>query len=181
MGLDMYLKAKIYLGKYFGNGLFKKANEVRKLFPEMYKSGNLDSVDVKFEVGYWRKANHIHNWFVQNVQNGKDECDPYYVSRKQLEELRDTCKDVINSLKDSKTKEVKIKVGFSKGKDIYDKIKVFKNTELANSKLPAKEGFFFGSTKYNKWYLKDLQHTIKIINKCLKLPNDWDFEYRSSW
>ena len=26
------------------------------------------------EVGYWRKANAIHGWFVRNVQNGKDDC-----------------------------------------------------------------------------------------------------------
>ena len=26
-------------------------------------------------VGYWRKQNAIHNWFVENVQDGIDDCD----------------------------------------------------------------------------------------------------------
>lgn len=26
------------------------------------------------EVAYWRKANQIHRWFVQNVQDGADDC-----------------------------------------------------------------------------------------------------------
>ena len=26
------------------------------------------------QVGYWRKANQIHNWFVENVQDGEDDC-----------------------------------------------------------------------------------------------------------
>ena len=39
------------------------------------------------EVGYWRKANHIHRWFVDNVQNGVDECEPHIVTKEKLEEL----------------------------------------------------------------------------------------------
>ena len=26
------------------------------------------------EVAYWRKFNALHNWFVQNCQDGVDEC-----------------------------------------------------------------------------------------------------------
>lgn len=39
------------------------------------------------EVGYWRKANQIHQWFVDNVQGGIDGCDPYIVKKDKLEEL----------------------------------------------------------------------------------------------
>lgn len=27
------------------------------------------------EIGYWRKANHIHKWFVDCVQDGEDDCE----------------------------------------------------------------------------------------------------------
>ena len=150
MGLDMYLKAKKYLSKY--NEKEKIENEkVRKLFPEMFKSGNLESVEVSFEAGYWRKANHIHKWFVDNVQDGEDECNPHYVSRGQLEKLKKACEDVLDHKNESERK------------------------------LPTKSGFFFGGTEYDEHYYSDLKETINIINKCLKLSEDWDFEYRSCW
>ncbi len=37
------------------------------------------------EVGYWRKANQIHNWFVKNVQGGVDDCGYYGVTKEKLE------------------------------------------------------------------------------------------------
>ena len=42
---------------------------------------------VEEEVMYWRKANHIHAWFVKNVQDGIDNCAEYYVSPDNLREL----------------------------------------------------------------------------------------------
>ena len=36
------------------------------------------------EVGYWRKANQIHKWFVDNVQDGVDDCGEYKVTKEQL-------------------------------------------------------------------------------------------------
>ena len=36
---------------------------------------------------YWRKANQIHNWMVNNVQSGNDDCGLYEVSISQILEL----------------------------------------------------------------------------------------------
>ena len=49
-------------------------------------------------VGYWRKANHIHKWFVDNVQDGEDDCREYDVSIEQLHELRNICFDILSKL-----------------------------------------------------------------------------------
>lgn len=35
----------------------------------------------------WRKFNALHNWFVENCQNGIDECQYSFVSKEQLVEL----------------------------------------------------------------------------------------------
>lgn len=40
--------------------------EEAKAFAESYKTISFNSI--WSEVGYWRKANQIHNWFVENVQ-----------------------------------------------------------------------------------------------------------------
>lgn len=46
---------------------------------------------IRFPVGYWRKANAIHSWFVRNCQDGIDECQDTYVDREQLKLLLDAC------------------------------------------------------------------------------------------
>ena len=46
-------------------------------------------VHVEVTCAYWRKANQIHAWFVDNVQGGNDNCGEYYVSHEKLKELLD--------------------------------------------------------------------------------------------
>ncbi len=103
------------------------------------------------EVGYWRKANQIHKWFVDNIQNGNDNCGNYWVGSETLKELLDVCK------------------------------KVQADHSLAESLLPSASGFFFGGTEYDEWYFNDIDNTIKIIEECLADDGGDDFEYSSSW
>ena len=109
------------------------------------------------EIGYWRKANHIHKWFVEHVQDGEDDCEKYEVTKSNLLDLKAVCEEVLNL----------------KGKD-EGKIE-----EL----LPTQGGFFFGDTTYDEYYFSEVEGTIKIINEVLETT---DFEkelvvYQSSW
>ena len=90
MGLDMYLKGEKYVSEYFDPAL-KEA--VDALLPDSILSGKV--CGIKFRLAYWRKANAIHQWFVNNVQDGTDDCSDYDVSREKLQELVDTCKAVL--------------------------------------------------------------------------------------
>ena len=103
------------------------------------------------EVGYWRKANAIHQWFVNNVQGGEDECNLHSVSREHMLELKDLCTRVIE------------------------------NPALASELLPTSAGFFFGSEEYNEYYFHTLRQTITIIDACLAMSSEWEFGYCSSW
>ena len=51
---------------------------------------------IEEEVGYWRKDNHIHQWFVDNVQEGVDDCGKYWVPKEDLMKLKHTCKEVLS-------------------------------------------------------------------------------------
>jgi hypothetical protein len=114
---------------------------------------------VKFTVAYWRKANQVHNWIVQNVQSGEDECRPHYVERSQLEELRTLCLNlIVLHEKGDPTLRAKIK-----------------------ESLPPTEGFFFGSYKIDDSYWYDIRQTLEQLNRVLAMPDDWEFEYQSSW
>ena len=107
---------------------------------------------VSVRVGYWRKANAIHGWFVRNVQGGKDECQDSSVSRESLKELRNLCQKMLDEQL----------VG-------------------AADCLPTKPGFFFGTYEYDDHYRSDLEDMIKIVNLALAMPDEWDFEYHFSW
>lgn len=152
MGLDMYLNKKTYV-KQWNHQLPEEKYEVT-----VTKGGKLVTVIdpskityVEEEVGYWRKANQIHNWFVNNVQDGDDNCSVYCVHKKQLLELKELCKKVL-----------------------ADKTKAY---EL----LPPSEGFFFGSYEIDDFYFKDLEKTIDIITELEKSDDFGEITYQSSW
>ena len=156
MGLDMYLTAKRYMADWVDDSDAEKQTAIQILFPELanlprrYAEGS-PVKEVCVEAGYWRKANAIHDWFVKNVQDGEDECQPHYVSREHLEQLRSLCEQV------------------------------WADPSRAEQLLPTAKGFFFGDTSYDENYLDDLRHTVDIIDRCLTLPDTWSFEYLSSW
>jgi hypothetical protein len=152
MGLDMYL----YKKNYIWQGEWIKPEVRQEVIVK--KDGEVDTSikpeRVKYvieEVGYWRKANQIHQWFVENVQQGEDDCKSYWVSRENLIELLDICKQI----KEDNSK--------------------------AESLLPTQSGFFFGGTEYNEWYFNDINNTIEILEEILSDESADDFEYQSSW
>ena len=94
MGLDMYLSAKRYIWKSDDrdNNVQDKLNEVMK--DDLPEGMRVQEITV--DAMYWRKANAIHGWFVQNCQEGEDDCREYYVDREQIEELRTICKATLD-------------------------------------------------------------------------------------
>lgn len=136
MGLDMYLTKRVYVGGHWKHreatgGIDIKFGEGGKAIKIPAK----DITEVILHVGQWRKANQIHNWFVEKVQKGVDECQQVYVDPAQLEELRDLCKEVL------KTKDASLlepTSGFFFGgtdideyywQDIKDTIKILENID----------------------------------------------------
>jgi hypothetical protein len=116
---------------------------------------------IEEEVAYWRKANAIHAWFVRNVQEGKDDCETYYVSRDQLEVLLDTVNAVLESLR--------VITGNSADADVAEQL------------LPTQPGFFFGDIGYDGWYVRQLEYTSEVLTRLLAEEEIGEFEYQSSW
>jgi hypothetical protein len=96
MGLDMYLRKKTYVKNWEHTPDDQKHQVTVLKGGTTVTSINPDRVSyITEEVGYWRKANQIHRWFVDNVQEGNDDCGSYYVDREKLEELLDLVNDVL--------------------------------------------------------------------------------------
>ena len=153
MGLDMYLTRKTYVKQWSHQTPEEQFEITITKGGKPYDGIDISNVtNIEEEVGYWRKANQIHRWFVENVQNGVDNCGEYSVSKGELEELRNICTEVLND--HSKAEEL----------------------------LPSTSGFFFGNTDYDEWYYNDVEHTIEIIDKIFsESDGNQDIYYSSSW
>jgi hypothetical protein len=145
MGLDMFLTRKTYVG----NKHREPAEMVDVILPKESKSVTFPIAhiirkerisEISEEIGYWRKANAIHKWFVENIQNGEDDCKEYQVSYEQIEKLLKLCKKVL----------------------------LFKSN--AYKYLPTENGFFFGSTDYDNHYFNDIKHTKEICEEIINNP-----------
>jgi len=150
MGLDMYLR-------------------LRKVHPWPNEESYDNAYGCKWKLSEstytvceWRKANAVHQWFVDHVQDGKDDCGRYPVSVDKLKDLRSCCRNAMEC--------------FDEG-----------NIEDAAMFMPTKEGFFFGSTDYDEHYRYDLQQTFDACNNLIRTierpdRKDWlSVEYESSW
>lgn len=159
MGLDMYLYLSKYTAKHFNDK--NKDNfyppELKKL-EEKHLKYNFLSKQEKYQIGYWRKANAIHNFFIEQCARGEDNCQPVYVEFDKLLDLKERCEKVLND--HSKAKEL----------------------------LPTCCGFFFGSEEYDDWYFQDLEYTADLLNDVIEFIRTnnkertyWDCYYEASW
>ena len=190
MGLDMYLEKcnrKAYGFKDVDIDKIKESkpdlyNEIKPYFHERGKYIHWTSIFE--EVGYWRKANAIHKWFVDNVQNEVDDCGRYEVSEEKLRELLNICIKVRDGSKLVKgwiqngtmSKDGRMLPCVEEGEYIED-------PSVAEELLPTQRGFFFGGTDYDEWYMEDIKNTIEILTEVLE-TTDFDREmitYHSSW
>lgn len=113
---------------------------------------NESGILVDIPVGYWRKANQIHGWIVNNCADGVDECQRIYISRAKAEELVTLCKQVLA------------------------------DNRLAEELLPPWSGFFFGTYEIDDWYLGDLEKTIEIFERLFNDDDKFEsIIYQASW
>lgn len=110
-------------------------------------------INIEEEIYSWRKASHIHKFFVDNVQEGVDNCDKYYVEQSVLLDLRNRCELIL------------------------------KDNSVAKNILPTWEGFFFGNTEYDNWYFNEIEDTKTMLDELIKQSwfKDSEFYYSSSW
>ena len=136
---------------------------------------------------YWCKANHIHAWFVDNVQNGYDDCRSYIIEPEKLKELLVVCEKVIegSNLVDGL---IIVSEAWNSKRNIWEAERepgrVIEDPTVANDLLPTREGFFFGNYEYDEFYLDDVYETRDWVERILAdrqsgVPGD--IYYRSSW
>jgi hypothetical protein len=152
MGLDMHLSKRTYVQ----NWDYMEPEERYTITVAGPSAAHIRPERITYieeEVMYWRKANAIHKWFVQNCQNGVDECQETYISRDQVETLLTTLRTIVA------------------------------DPSLAKELLPPTSGFFFGSTELDDWYWDNVKRTIPVLEQLLEDRNAHNFSvhYRAGW
>ena len=161
MGLDMYL--------YTAS---------KELAEEMYKwhveSGYWDDEFDKYHlpygiIAYWRKANNIHKWFVDNIQGGEDDCEIYDASIEDLKDLQQSCKMAILEKDETILPPCD---GFFFGSSEYDEW-MWKDVEYTEEMLAHLIPL-----------LKESKPKGSVFSRDMYIGDDnWDarIQYRSSW
>ena len=100
------------------------------------------------EIMYWRKANQIRQWFVDNTgYDAAANCKEHPVTKERLTQLRDDCLKVIETHKKNK------------------------NHRTSRKLLPSSDGFFFGGTEYDRWYYDEVERTARELTEILRTVN----------
>jgi hypothetical protein len=189
MGLDMYLTKRKYVGAQYEHREVKGSIYITIKGKELPIDFNKVSY-IEEDIGYWRKANQIHDWFVRNYANGEDNCRPIYLELEDLKKLLDVCKKVRKSINLVDGKVIQSYTYNEKGEKVITWMdgKVIEDTSVCEELLPTCNGFFFGDTEYNEWYVEQIDYTIKMLKDVIKeeekmRKNDIynDFYYCASW
>lgn len=180
MGLDQYFMAERSVWPH--EKVEGKVKEIYDATIEIYgdlMDDNQKVAYIKFQAGYLRKANAIHAL----VSNFGDDLTNVYLDEESLESMLKTINETLDIAEVAKGK-IKYGQRFVDGKweDVLQDGEYVKNAEEVAKKMPTMEGFFFGSTEYDEYYLMDLRDAKKIVENCLTLSKQgFDIYYQGSW
>lgn len=191
MGLDMRLEKRNYVKNWSHQKDEEKHTITVKKGGKIVKGIKAERISyIIEEVQYWRKANHIHDWFINNcATDGIDNCTAMYVTHDQLIELRDLCGRIV---REAPLTKGQVKNGYKVEQDKDGKMveipqmedgEVIVNVALCEELLPTTSGFFFGSTDYDQWYYGDCKETHDVLDALLKEEgaDRADYYYEASW
>ena len=157
MGLDMYLIARQNVG-------FREEDPLKTRLADagLMPYRNMVCLGIDYEAMYWRKANAVHQFFVDHCQGGVDDCRRAYVGEVVLNDLIHRCKAILAE-QDPQERD-----------------------SLAMELLPPQAGFFFGTTALSDDYYFALKRTYQELEKVLEKTSaarseHWEFYYQSSW
>lgn len=156
----------LYKREYFSSYDFKNTEErenheavkfrvtVETVFPNGYiktQRTEADKPDVGLELYMpvcYWRKANAIHKWFCDLDRGRDECQDIFVDGSKLKELVELCQYVLKHKKEAK------------------------------EKLPTQDGFFFGSTEYDKYYFDDLEYTVNKLKDC---DFNADYIYRASW
>jgi hypothetical protein len=117
-----------------------------------------DGSHVTVTASYWRKANAVHAWFVDNCQDGVDECQEAEVHPEQLAALKTACETALAAYRAG-------------------------DLRAAGAAMAPRQGFF-GGYDLDEYWAEDMAYTVTEIDRIVRAAiaiGGVEFVYQSSW
>lgn len=164
MGLDMNLYRKVYNLELKPSD--KKTERAERIIDEGQRDGKSRYIN-NTSVCYWRKFNALHKYMRDHFgRGGEDNCVDMSLDIEDIKTLVALFEDLL--------KQIEV------GED-----GIITNQEVCEEMLPPEDGFFFGSTALDSYYVEDIKDTIEKLNgviedhkKLIKAGvEEYDIEY----
>lgn len=147
---------------------------------------NIGKGENAHEIGYWRKANAIHKFFVDKLQNGEDDQRESKIDKSTFEELFEKVSAIreeyikleadIDNLDELSSEELEEYSSEeledhleSRGESWDYLLPEYKEKfdEFCKKTLPTSSGCFFGRTSYDIYYIWNAIYTYELIKEIL--------------
>lgn len=162
MGLDMYIEARKSNYKSYSRWDAEEGKKDLTNYPEdlsemadyiSKRNFKSTSLEEYYQIGYFRKFNALHKWIVHNLADDVDECQRIMLTREDMQKIREIC------------------------------IEILADSSKAPTLLPTGEGFFFGGTDYDEYYMHNVQEAFELFSKILDTVDlkEYDIIYQASW
>lgn len=122
--------------------------------------------ELDVEIGYWRKFNALHGYIAAMADN-YDSCSEIELSLADLIELRNTCLEIQEKIEQAQTSS-----------NIEEQNAIRKEIAVI---MPPVTGFFFGSTAIDDDYKLNIDKSILIFDKAIKLTKQGEQIYYYAW
>ena len=183
MGLDMFLSYRRNLDgipetvqRAMRKQVYIDSRPYTHMIQLIIENDMLDSVidrDIKMgkpyeeRIMYWREANAIHKFIIDNCANGIDDGTPIQITIDVLKNLFARCETILGSSI--------LKSYIADDGSLTDPL-------AASLLLPLDDGFVFASD-YDKRYVDTLKETVKVLKPIVEHPELYTdpIIYESSW
>ncbi|MET0038570.1 MAG: hypothetical protein ABW041_00290 [Dehalococcoides mccartyi] len=162
MGLDMYLTGKLYVSEHKWDDEGKESSPglelAQKLVDSQFITQTFNGISSLEFRLMYWRKANAIHKYFVDYSECEDDCRPIEVSKDCLKALLERCNSIL--AKPSSAPEI----------------------------LPTQEGFFFGSTDYDRYYMEDIKYTAEKLTEILanisKLEAQHqylDICYHASW
>lgn len=151
MGLDMNLYRRVDV-----SDCMTMTGEKGERVEQVILNGQCDKTvgrstryQITTNVCYWRKFNALHKYMRDHFgRESEDNCVDMFLNIDDIRKLLMELKNLVKQIK-------------------LDKDGIITNQEICEEILPPEDGFFFGSTALDSYYVEDIKDTIEMLGRVI--------------
>lgn len=111
---------------------------------------------------YWRKFNALHHYIAKNYGDlENDNCVDIHLEISDIEDILEILKKVQDTMKTTTKTRLD-----SRGNEYKEE--VITNPKAVEKIFPTADGFFWGSTDYDDYYIDEVNRTVDVLEQVVR-------------